>query len=52
MARTLSGRSAIAFAISYMPEDRIGYTAYPTDGSQPHFVPHGTDKRESEHVDA
>lgn len=28
----------LAFAISYMPEDRVGYTAYPTDGSEPHFV--------------
>ena len=29
---------ALAFAISYMPEDRVGYTAYPIDGREPHFV--------------
>jgi len=27
-----------AFAISYMPEDKVGFTAYPVDGSEPHFV--------------
>ncbi|MFV0452369.1 MAG: cupin domain-containing protein [Propioniciclava sp.] len=45
------GFRAIAFAISYMPADKVGYTAYPTDGSPPHFVPHGTDRPASEHVD-
>ena len=50
-ATSEDGFRAIAFAISYMPEDRVGYTAYPTDGSEPHFVPTGTDKPESEHVD-
>lgn len=45
------GFRAIAFAISYMPEGRVGYTAYPKDGSAPHFVSEGTDKPESEHVD-
>lgn len=29
---------ALAFAISYMPEDRVGYTAFPKDGGAPHFV--------------
>lgn len=29
---------AIAFAVSYMPEDKVGYTAHPTDGREPHFV--------------
>lgn len=28
----------IAFGISYMPEDRLGYTAYPVDGGEPRFV--------------
>lgn len=45
------GFRAIAFAVSYMPEDRVGYTSYPADGSEPHFVPTGTDKPESEHID-
>ncbi len=26
------------FAISYMPKDKVGFTAYPVDGSEPHFV--------------
>lgn len=26
------------FAISYMPEDEVGFTAYPVDGGEPHFV--------------
>lgn len=46
------GFRAIALAISYMPEDQVGYTAYPADGSEPHFVPEGSDKRESEYVGA
>ncbi len=29
---------AVAFAVSYMPEDKVGYTAHPTDGREPHFV--------------
>ncbi|MGO1543265.1 MAG: cupin domain-containing protein [Gulosibacter sp.] len=33
---------AFAFAISYMAEDQLGYTAYPKDGSDPKFVPLGT----------
>lgn len=45
------GFRAIAFAISYMAEGEVGYTAYPTDGSAPHFIAEGTDKPESEHVD-
>lgn len=45
------GFRALAFAVSYMPEDRVGYTAYPEDGSAPRWVPNGTDKPESEHVD-
>jgi quercetin dioxygenase-like cupin family protein len=44
------GFRALAFAVSYMPENEVGYTAYPTDGSAPHFVPIGTDKPESEHA--
>lgn len=42
------GFRALAFAISYMPEGKVGYTAYPTDGGAPHFVAEGTDKRASE----
>ncbi|MFV0407935.1 MAG: cupin domain-containing protein [Propioniciclava sp.] len=45
------GFRAIAFAVSYMPADKVGYTAYPADGSGPRWVPEGTDVRESEHVD-
>jgi mannose-6-phosphate isomerase-like protein (cupin superfamily) len=45
------GFRALAFAVSYMPEDRVGYTAYPVDGSAPHFVTVGEDKLESESVD-
>ncbi len=41
------GFRALAFAISYMPKDKTGYTAYPP-GGEPHFVPNGTDKLESE----
>jgi quercetin dioxygenase-like cupin family protein len=32
---------ALAFATSYMPADRVGYTTYPPNG-EPHFVAHGT----------
>lgn len=28
----------LCFAVSYMPEDRVGYTAYPVNGREPHFV--------------
>ena len=41
------GFRALAFAISYMPRDKVGYTAYPP-GGEPHFVPVGADKFESE----
>ncbi|MFB2579782.1 cupin domain-containing protein [Herbiconiux sp. P15] len=42
------GFRALAFAVSYMPEDRVGYTAYPEDGSPPRWVPAGTDRPEFE----
>lgn len=38
-ATTEKGCRALAFAISYMREGEVGYTAYPTDGSAPRFVP-------------
>lgn len=44
------GFRALAFAVSYMPEGQVGYTAYPP-GAEPHFVPEGTDKPESEYVE-
>ena len=42
--RTLGDSSfrALAFATSYMPSDKVGYTSHPLDGAA-HFVPHGED---------
>ncbi|MCS5717583.1 cupin domain-containing protein [Herbiconiux sp. CPCC 205763] len=40
------GFRALAFAISYMPENRVGYTTYPEDGSPSRFVPSGSDRPE------
>jgi quercetin dioxygenase-like cupin family protein len=37
------GCRALAFAISYMPADRVGYTTHPEDGSPSRFVAHGDD---------
>ncbi|MFD1211161.1 cupin domain-containing protein [Arthrobacter sp. GCM10027362] len=34
--------TALAMGFSYMPADRVGYTAYPDNG-EPRWVPHGED---------